>query len=383
MSHRQRMSRRYFLESLAAGIAVAPLSSAAVTPQQASTRATDIIAGAIRWDAWYKREDASLSAQSSLSSQRYYKRAPFFCSVATASQVYCTGTVKEMDAEIHAAVKGGLKYWAFDWYAPDSSLRTAWTLYRQSRYRNLINWCGLVGPSLLGSVPFSNNKWQDNMRDWAGYMREPNYQKVTAGEANRPLLYILWDESQLKWYFDNDLANVRKCIDCLRDNLTHFGNSSPYVVILDATAGAPIARAIGADAISNYISGFTLQTVGPYIELDKQTREFWKQMADTGVPTIPIAMVGWDTRARQEKPVPWEQGTPNPNPTKYYILPTPREFSTHVQAAVEFIHTHPEACPSKVLLIYSWDECDEGGGLIPTLGDPKGSYLRAISSVIS
>ena len=35
----------------------------------------------------------------------------------------------------------------------------------------------------------------------------------------------------------------------------------------------------------------------------------------------------------------------------------------------------PATCPSKVFLIYSWDECDEGGGLIPTLGDPAGMVV--------
>src|ERR1039457_4129954 len=49
MSHRPRLSRRHFLESFAAGIAVAPLSSAVAIPLPASSRSTDVIAGAIRW----------------------------------------------------------------------------------------------------------------------------------------------------------------------------------------------------------------------------------------------------------------------------------------------------------------------------------------------
>jgi hypothetical protein len=35
-----------------------------------------------------------------------------------------------------------------------------------------------------------------------------------------------------------------------------------------------------------------------------------------------------------------------------------------------------------VLLIYSWDECDEGGCLMPTHGDPTGRHLSAIASII-
>jgi hypothetical protein len=55
----------------------------------------------------------------------------------------------------------------------------------------------------------------------------------------------------------------------------------------------------------------------------------------------------------------------------------------HLRAAVEFIDSHDLACPSKVLLIYSWNECEEGGALVPSLGDPQGSYLTAIAPVIS
>jgi hypothetical protein len=288
-----------------------------------------------------------------------------------------------MAAEIHAAVKGGLKYWAFDWYQPDSSLRGAWNLYRQSPHRNLINWCGIVGLANLGSLPFSNNRSQDTLHEWAEYMQEPNYQKVDSGQANRPLLYILWDQHQLKWYFNDELDNVRNAIEYLRQLMTNTGVGAPYIVILDATAGAPIARNIGADAISNYISGFEREAQGPYVDLDRQTRKFWIKLANTGLPTVPIAMVGWDTRARQERPVPWEHGTPNAHPSLYYVLPTPEELAVHLRSAVEFIHMHPSACPSKTLLIYSWDECDEGGGLIPTFGDPRGSYISAIAPVLS
>jgi hypothetical protein len=288
-----------------------------------------------------------------------------------------------MDKEIQAAVSGGLRYWAFDWYAPDSSLRVAWTLYKRSQFRSLINWCGLVGLDALGSLPFSNNQWQSNMHDWAEEMQQSNYQKVSVGDTNRPLLYILWDSNELKYHFDNDVGNVRKSICFLRDIVIGPTVGPPYIVLLIRTADAAMIRTVGADAISSYTSAFIDQEKGTYADLDKQTREFWNRMAGTGVPTVPIGMVGWDTRPRQERPVPWGNGKPNPNPVDYYALATPKELAAHLRAAVEFIQTRPSACPSKTLLIYSWDECDEGGGLTPTLGDPEGSLLRAIAPIIS
>jgi hypothetical protein len=381
MSDSQHISRRRFLESSAASLAASSMAGCA-SPLRVKNR-SGVIAGAIRWDAWYKRTDASIEAQNSLSSIKYFKRAPFFCKVDADHEVQCRGSAAAMDAEIHAAVRGGLKYWAFDWYAPDTSFRTAWNLYRESSHRCLINYCGVLGLSWFGAVPFSSQKWQAQIRQWATYMREPNYQKLKIGTADRPLLYILWSDTQFKNGFDNKFSNVRLVLSYLRQLVADLGVDAPYVVILDATAGATFMTEVGADAISSYISLFGRETMGPYVDLDRQTRNFWMTMADRGVPTIPIAMVGWDTRARQERPVSWENERPNPNPTQYYVLPTPKEFAKHVGAAVDFIHQHTTACPSKALLIYSWDECDEGGSLIPTLGDPRGSYLAAIARLIS
>lgn len=378
MASRSVLSRRRFL--IGCTIAARSLALWESFPLFAAAKSSSVIAGAIRWDAWYQETDISVSAQESLSSERYFRRAPFFCSINSAKQVHCLGTPEAMDAEIHAAVKGGLKYWAFDWYASSTSLRRGWTLYNQSPIRNLINWCGIVELANLGSVPFSNNKWQDNMGEWAEYMRQSNYQKVA---AQRPLLYILWDPNHLKYYFDNDISKVRQCIVFLRQLLAGFGIGAPYIVILQGTAGVPIVREVGADAISNYIAEHRGETKGPYSDLDSQARDYWKSLAATNLPTIPIAMVGWDTRARQEKPQPWGSAQPDPNPSRYYELPTPSELASHMQAAVDFIQTNPVACPTKTLLIYSWNECDEGGGLIPTVGDRQGSYLSAIAPIIS
>ena len=124
--------------------------------------------------------------------------------------------------------------------------------------------------------------------------------------------------------------------------------------------------------------------VGPYRDLDRQTRAYWRTLAAAGVPIVPIAMVGWDTRARRAHPVPWErsESTAPPNLRQYYVLPEPAELGAHLQAAVDYIGRNARACPSQLLLIYSWDECDEGGGLIPTVEDPSGSYLSAIARVL-
>jgi hypothetical protein len=360
-------------------------AAAMVTSSDCNAMSNSVVAGAIRWDAWYDPRDNSVFAQRSLSWEQYEGRAPAHCRVAADHKVTCVGTQETLDKEIREAASSGLKYWAFVWYGPNSSFRTAWNLYQSSSLRHMVGWCGIVTLDLLGSLPFKNGEWRNRMKEWAGYMSQPHYQKVTVNDAPvRPVLFLLWHPQDVKNYFADSVDNVRLALGYLRDLVKESGLDSPYIVILDGPEGASVTAECGADAISNYISGFRHEMVGPYRDLDRQTRAYWRTLAAAGVPIVPIAMVGWDTRARRAHPVPWErsESTAPPNLRQYYVLPEPAELGAHLQAAVDYIGRNARACPSQLLLIYSWDECDEGGGLIPTVEDPSGSYLSAIARVL-
>jgi hypothetical protein len=368
-------SRRGFLQFCAKvfGVGVTSLSPAAFALEKPK-----VIAGALRWDAWYKRTDNSEVAQNNLSGI-YKSRAPFFCNVEGDS-IVCAGNQDEMDLELRFAAQAGLSYWAFDWYGNTSSLHLAWDLYQKSEHRSLINWCGSVSLYSLGSVPFSSGKWRSNIEEWAGYMEQQCYQKMeAAGISNRPLLYIQWDQSQFTNFFNGDFNNFKTAFEYLKNLTIKAGLGEPYVVILGHIADAELVKNLGADALSSYIPAFGPETVKgpyPYSKLDVEVQSYWRKLSETGVPCIPIALVGWDNRPRQEHPVPWERARkPVLNSTNYYEMPTRKQFQSHIDSAIDFIQSHPYQCPARTLLIYSWDECDEGGGMIPTLGDPKGELL--------
>ena len=357
---------------------VVSLASLACPPQTWAA-SSGVIAGAIRWDAWYSRSGSSIAAQDDIAYKKFQYRAPAHCKVLSEEALTCVGSQEVMDREIELAARAGIKFWAFVWYGPESSLHAAWNLYQSSSLRNNVNWCGIVSPSSMGSIPFENGKWRENIQQWADYMAAPNYQKVSAeGSTKRPLLFLLWDVNQVKNFF-GDLANMGMAASFLRERVLAAGLGPPYIVILHGAEGAQAASAIGAQAISSYIPRLTPKPAGTYKDLDEQTRAYWTTLQSTGKPIVPIAMVGWDTRPRQEHPGPFSTIQ---NPERYYALPSTSELATHISAAVHFIQSNPGACPSRVLLIYSWDECDEGGGLIPTLGDPAGSYLSAIAPTI-
>ena len=206
------------------------------------------------------------------------------------------------------------------------------------------------------------------------------------GSLRRPVLFLLWQADGSRSYFADSVENVHLALAYLHDLVVASGLDSPYIVILHGLAGAAIREQVGANAISSYISMFRLDNKGPwpYVDLDRQTRNYWTSLAATGHSVVPIAMVGWDVRPRIEHPFPPEQRPQNGRVdiNRYYVLPTPSELAAHLQAAVSYIRNNPQSCPSQLLLIYSWDECDEGGGLIPTLGDPQGRYLLAIRPVL-
>jgi len=99
-------------------------------------------------------------------------------------------------------------------------------------------------------------------------------------------------------------------------------------------------------------------------------------------------MGGWDRRPRIETPVPWERdgADPGDGSERYYESPSPVELAAHLQDAISWVSKHPKAAAVNTVLIYAWNEYDEGGWIAPTLleGDARvramGNMLRAVCS---
>lgn len=356
-----------------------------VTVGQAQA-ASGIIAGAIRWDAWYNPTGNSLLAQNNLGPPVYQSRAPIHC--ARGSQtINCVGTQAAMDAEITAAVSGGLKYWAFDQYDSGSSLTTGWNLYQSSTIKNQINWCWLTQLSDMGST----GSYTAQMNLLTAHMQQTNYQKVTVGAtANRPVFYILWTSADFANFFGSNYANVAAMFTYLRAQVTAAGLGTPYIIIMvgsNVTTGATIVTNTGADAQSSYTTPLPLfpPAINPtFPALDTLTQAFWVTEAAAGVPIVPNAMIGWLPTPRITRPSTLNAGQiPYIGVDELYSQATNAQLITHLAAAVAYINANSAIVPSKLLLIYSWTECDEGGCLTPTFGDPTGSKLTAIQSTIN
>ena len=345
--------------------------------------------GAIRWDAWHRPRTAGepggaggpvLAMIRSLAPQRYHGRLPFFASVVSDTEVNIGGYTQEiLDREIGFAKAGGIDYWAFLLYEEGTAMSDGLALYLSSQRQMDVSFCAITSPNTFGNAQQFRQRLQRVVR----LIAEPSYQKVLAG---RPLLYLfdVSDEWVKAWGGD---ANARLLFDELRNAVRAAGQADPYLVVMDFSAdhGKRIADIVGAQALSSYAAPGAVGAGAPYQDLTRAATAFWEQCYDTGADVVPLAMAGWDRRPRVEQPVPWEKWQqPGVGIEKYYVLPTPAELAEHLRETMDWVTANRSRCPAQALIVYAWNEHDEGGFLCPTLnpdGSANAGRLEAIAAM--
>lgn len=336
--------------------------------------------GAIRWDNWYALTGPALSVLRSLSNSKYQMRAPVHARIVTPARITFDVSQAVIDAEILAAIRGGISYWAFLLYDPATSptLMVAYDLFQSSSIKNQIKWAMIRQTNDWGT----SGNYSTKVALAVSQVTQSNYQLVL---TNRPLVYIYYQDSDITSYWGSSTANFKSALDQFRADVQLAGLGDPYIVLLKGSNYAAIKTAIGADAVSNYISNFTQRSDAAYTLLDADAQAWWETQRLASGKVVPVCMAGWSRKPRIERPVAWEVSTQ----TAYlglssgaFSLPTNQELVNHFQAAIDYINAHPTDCDASTALIYAWNESDEGGWLWPTLGDPTGSRLDAIASTI-
>ncbi|MFG1462235.1 hypothetical protein V5F77_04975 [Xanthobacter sp. DSM 24535] len=350
-------------------------SGAALLPRRslAAELAGKFDIGLIRWDAWYAKFGSSVFAQNNLAGI-YRDRAPDHCAFPAQGEIECSGTQADMDDEIRLAAEAKVGYWAFCWYSNESSLRRAWTLYQSSALKNKVKWCAILPASVIGSVPFSASSVEKNFDFWISQFKQNEYYKTM--NEGRPLLFLLFSRKDVL-SFNNDVAVMTETFAAFKKAVRARLSVDPFIVAMTRPATLDKMNLVGADGLSSYVALMSGRGRQTYAELDRQTQNYWQALAATRKQIIPIAMTGWDIRPRLDNPVPWEGQRSRESP--YFDIATPEEFRRHILAGLEFINAHPESCATRSLLVYSWDECDEGGCILPTYGDPKAGRLSALA----
>lgn len=317
--------------------------------------------GAIRWDAWYAPGSGPTEAvRRSLSPEQYHWRAPFFASQCRESEICLPpGNQALLDLEIEQAAAAGLDYWAFVAYGAASDLTRALDLYLRSGKRQLIRFAMFSELSKLGTSTAPSSMLAEHI----ALMGHPSYLRVLGG---RPVYFIGFINQKLITDNWGDSAGLKRQIRELKRSAQAKGSGDPYVVIASVQ---PEMQGVdlGADAVGSYAISSNAPAA-PFWELAKVAEKTWAGLSSFGLPVVPTVMAGWDRRPRIDHPVPWELKTPaDADGRFYYARPTAAEFATHLEAASRFIKGQPQRRQSPIMLIYAWNENDEGGWLIPDM----------------
>ncbi|WP_461031768.1 glycoside hydrolase family 71/99 protein [Streptomyces mayteni] len=279
-------------------------------------------------------------------------------SVKITESVNCDATTQEiMDREIRYARAAGIDYWAFVYY-PQQPLARARELYLASTHRNDVKWCAILDGNFIGN-------YSANLPHLVSRFGDPNYQKVLGG---RPLVY----------FFNVVPASM---VNAMRSASAQAGWQDPYIVVMAWTPeSAAEARATtGADAVSRYATGGT--NGQPYADLATSESGLWPQYAQAADYVVPTVSTGWDKRPRFDYPIPHYSGFRE----EWVQQATPRQIADHLRDAVVWCGTNPASVPANTVLVYAWNEFDEGGWICPTLFEMRGAgkplRLDAISKV--
>jgi len=279
-----------------------------------------------------------------------------------------------MDREIRYAADAGLDYWAFLIYPPDNPMSLGLALYLQSRHTDEINFCLNLQGGWMAKGGLA--AWPAKVERYVSLFRLPTYQTVLDG---RPLVYLFSADGLVGEDKFSSWEEARAALRQLRFAARRAGLKNPYVAVqeLSPARAQRHLQNLGLDAASAYaVMGGTRQG-RPYAALAEKARASWEGYRAAGLKLIPLVTTGWDKRPRVENPVPWE----TTKVWEHYAAPTPEQLAEHLREALRWVEEHPAVAESRVVLIYAWNENDEGGWLVPTLWEGN-ARLEAIRSVL-
>ncbi|MDR3696315.1 hypothetical protein [Mucilaginibacter sp.] len=322
---------------------------------------TKVLVGAIRWDAWIGDTkngiSVGLQVERSLSPHKFHYRAPFFSKEIGPDSMQSREITQDvMDQDIAYANYAGINYWAFVYYKNGSGMDIQRNLYLNSKVKLGLRWCLIIGST------FDANElvWLINQ------FKRSDYQKVF---NQRPLLYLLEQGKNLK---PDQLALIRKLSAAA-------GLNDPYIVLMSSEYVKPniYADSLGVNALSRYNSSAGKNGSPYFPDIPNADKNGWEDMKKTGAQVVPWVTAGRNMKPRIERSVSWQKIPAD----RWAADGTPEQIADNLQNSILWVKNNQQTCAANTVIIYAWNEFDEGGWICPTFGGNT-DRIRAIRNVL-
>jgi hypothetical protein len=346
-----------------------PLNDPDPTPEESPQDFVKV--GVIRWDAWVgDKWSAGLEVERILSGipltdpsapaiPDYHFRVPWFGSIQPDNKVLARYTdMLTLEREIRYAKAAGIDYWVTVWYGNqnDTGGSLQRNLWVKSLQRNSLQWCHLFDGNFRGAVGNGTTTNQKKIISdiVAIDFKSDMYLKTKSG---RPVFYILWA--------DNTYA---ACINALYAECAAQGVPEPFVVITTDQGNATAINSVIADCRASGISAYVVfgSKDVAYSSFSPTERNRWALWNSCNGVAIPTVTSGWDNRPRYYSGCSWYENIEILRDA-WIQYPTAAELQKQTEDAIRFTQENPKAEDFKSILIYAWNEYDEGGYIAPTL----------------
>lgn len=330
--------------------------------------------GVIHWDAALPPDTYfGHYCVTSLSPAKYRDRVPFYGEILDEDHIrFHERTDEELTRELEFAIDAGIDYFAYVWYGeeplrelgyvfedPSVVSGEVWELSAMRKrhaahpLREKIKLC-----AILSVHPFTDRE----LERVALEMQQPYYQYI----EGRPLAYLYG-------------GYRTELVERLRRACQAAGTPDPYVVFFDGDAKAQPGDYSRVQGVSNYAC--PTEGITAYGELITDCVRRNENRLAYGLPVVPLFSAGWNPSPRIDHPVPWY---PYPR-TDYASTSGPRELYDGAVRWKDKLDQLPTERLLGHILVFAWNEFEEGGFLCPTLGcngEPDTARLDAFKEAV-
>lgn len=309
--------------------------------------------GAIRWDAWYSHDGKTGSiisqVERSLSPARFHYRAPFYAEITGKDSLIIPEFTQEVfDREMEYAKYAGIDYFAYVWY--NSDMKAARKFHTTSKYKNDVKMCVCFDGNAI-KKDFARNEMRT-------LLKQDYYMTVLDG---RPLMYYLTSGTNIYEIYE-DIIYYRQLAE-------EIGVKEPYAVIMGDSTN--VTKSISGDSVSDYaISGSGIS----FNKLTKLAYNNWEDLNDDNYQFVPTITAGWSPEPRYVNPVSWTTVING----RWCEDAKSIEIFNHLAQALSYMqHSNVKnQTKANTVIMYAWNEHDEGGWICPTLKvDKNGNQL--------